>query len=57
MIDAVRNAFTLPDLRRKIVFTLLILVVYQAAARVPVPGVDREAMRAFLEQGEGKIII
>lgn len=53
MIDAVRNAFTLPDLRRKIVFTLLILVVYQAAARVPVPGVDREAMRAFLEQGEG----
>jgi preprotein translocase subunit SecY len=53
MIDAVRNALTLPDLRRRIVFTLMILVVYQAAAHVPVPGVDREAMRQFLEQGQG----
>ncbi|MFQ5610934.1 MAG: preprotein translocase subunit SecY [Anaerolineae bacterium] len=53
MIGAVRNALTLPDLRRKIVFTLMILVVYQAAAHIPVPGVDRDAMRAFLEQGQG----
>ncbi|MBN1217680.1 MAG: preprotein translocase subunit SecY [Anaerolineae bacterium] len=52
MLEAIRNAFTLPDLRRKIVFTLLILVVYRAAANVPVPGVDVEALKNFLESGQ-----
>ncbi len=53
MVEAIRNAFTLPDLRRKIVFTLLILVVYRAAAHVPVPGVDSQALQNFLASGEG----
>ncbi len=58
MIESVRNAFTLPDLRRKIVFTLLILVVYRAAAHVPVPGVDRLALEQFLESGgQGSTIV
>ncbi len=54
MIQAVRNAFVLPDLRRKILFTLLILVVYRAAAHVPVPGINREQLEAVLGgQGAG----
>ncbi len=58
MLEAIKNAFALPDLRRKIVFTLLILVVYRAAAHVPVPGVDTEALKNFLESGqEGSTII
>jgi preprotein translocase subunit SecY len=58
MLDAIRNAFTIPDLRRKIVFTLLILVVYRAAASVPVPGVDVDALKNFLESGQqGSAII
>jgi preprotein translocase subunit SecY len=58
MIEAIRNAFALPDLRRKIVFTLLILVVYRAAAHVPVPGVDSTALQNFLESGtEGSTIV
>ncbi len=52
MIQAVRNAFTLPDLRRKIFFTFFILFVYRAAAHVPVPGVDQEALRGFLVGGQ-----
>ncbi|MDH3674739.1 MAG: preprotein translocase subunit SecY [Anaerolineae bacterium] len=51
MIEAVRNSLALPDLRRKIIFTLLILVVYRAAAHIPVPGVDTSALREFLESG------
>jgi preprotein translocase subunit SecY len=51
MIQAIRNAFLLPDLRRRIIFTLLILVVYRAASQVPVPGVDREVLRQFFEGG------
>ncbi len=58
MIEAIRNALTLPDLRRKIVFTLLILVVYRAAAHVPVPGVDGAALQQFLQSGaEGSTIV
>src|SRR5687768_1329545 len=58
MIEAIRNALVLPDLRRKIVFTLLILIVYRAAAHIPVPGVNREALQSFLESGaQGSAII
>ncbi|HMQ50680.1 MAG TPA: preprotein translocase subunit SecY [Anaerolineae bacterium] len=58
MIEAVRNAFALPDLRRKIIFTLLILVAYRAGAHVPVPGVDARALQQFLESGtDGSTIV
>ena len=40
MFDAVLRAFRLPDVRRKILFTFGLLVVYRLAAHVPVPGVD-----------------
>lgn len=58
MLEAIRNAFALPDLRRKIIFTLLILVVYRAGAHVPVPGVDSSALQSFLESGsDGSTIV
>jgi preprotein translocase subunit SecY len=58
MIEAVRNAFALPDLRRKIIFTLLILVAYRAGAQVPVPGVDAQALQNFLASGsDGSTIV
>lgn len=44
MIEALRNAFRLPDLRRKMLYTGLILVIYQFAAHVTVPGVDRQVL-------------
>ncbi len=52
MIQAVKNALSLPDLRRKILFTFFILFVYRAAAHVPVPGVNQEALRNFLVSGQ-----
>jgi preprotein translocase subunit SecY len=48
MIQALRNAMTLPDLRRKLLYTLLILVIYRMAAHVPVPGVDQAALQQLL---------
>ncbi|MCX7839070.1 MAG: preprotein translocase subunit SecY [Anaerolineae bacterium] len=44
MLDALKNAMQLPDLRNKILFTLGILVVYRLAAHIPVPGVDPQAL-------------
>jgi len=52
MIQALRNAWRLPDVRNKLLFTLFILVVYQFAAHIPVVGVDREAL-AQVFQGAG----
>lgn len=49
MLQAVQNAFRLPDLRNKILFTLFILVIYRAVAHVPVPGVVREELAAFFD--------
>ncbi len=51
MIQAVRNAFTLPDLRRKLLFTLAILIIYRLAAHVPVPGVNQTALKNLLQGG------
>jgi preprotein translocase subunit SecY len=51
MVQAVRNAFALADLRRKLLITLGILVIYRMAAHVPVPGVDKEALTNVLAPG------
>lgn len=50
MIDALRNAFKIPDLRNRIVFTLLIIGFYRVGAYIPVPGVDIRALRELFNQ-------
>jgi preprotein translocase subunit SecY len=42
-----------PDIRRKLLFTLGILVLYRMAANIPVPGVDFQALREFLSLATG----
>ncbi len=48
MIQAAFNAFRIPDLRRKLVFTLGLLVVFRIAAHVPVPNVNHGALTTVL---------
>jgi len=48
MLEALRNAWRLPDVRNKLLLTGLILVIYQFAAHVPVVGVDRDALEQLL---------
>ncbi|MGB8643893.1 MAG: preprotein translocase subunit SecY [Anaerolineae bacterium] len=52
MLDAIRNAWRLPDLRRKILFTLLILIVYRIASHIPVPGVNTQALNSLFNGGQ-----
>ena len=52
MLQAVINAFKIPDLRAKILFTLAMLVVFRFVASIPIPGVDREGLRAFIENNQ-----
>ncbi len=53
MIESVRTAFTIPDLRRKILFTIGLLIIYRLTANIPVPGVDLDAWTQFTEAGRG----
>ena len=40
LIQAAVDAFSLPDLRAKILFTLAMMVIYRFAAHIPIPGID-----------------
>ena len=51
MLETIRNAFKIPDLRRRIFFTLMMLVIFRFGAAVPVPFLDATAMKAFLDAG------
>lgn len=51
LIDSIRTAFSLPDLRRRILFTIGVLVLYRLAANIPVPGVDLTAWFTFTNAG------
>jgi preprotein translocase subunit SecY len=54
MLQAVINAFKIADLRRKILFTVGMLVIFRLVAHVPVPGVDLTALnRAFSDTQYG----
>ncbi len=57
MIEAVRTAFSLPDLRKRIFFTVGLLIVYRLVANIPVPGVNLEAWLAFSNQESGNAVI
>ena len=46
MLSSLRNMFRVPDLRNKILFTLVIIAVYRLGAHLPVPGVDLERGQA-----------
>ncbi|HDQ35208.1 MAG TPA: preprotein translocase subunit SecY, partial [Chloroflexi bacterium] len=53
MIEALRNSLKLPELRRRLLYTILILIIYRLGSNIPVPGVNRQALEAFLATGSG----
>jgi preprotein translocase subunit SecY len=53
VIDGFRDAFRLPDLKRRILFVIGALFIFRLGAHIPTPGIDPEAMRQFFSGGEG----
>ena len=57
LIQAVIDAFSIPELRTRILFTLGMLVIFRFVAHVPVPGVDRAQLSALFEtSGTGELL-
>lgn len=51
MLQTLRNAWKIPDLRRRLLFTLFMLIIFRFGAHIPVPFLSSEAMTAFLGNG------
>ncbi|MEO8349023.1 MAG: preprotein translocase subunit SecY [Acidobacteriota bacterium] len=49
------NIFSVPDLRKRVVFTFLLLAVYRLGSHIPTPGVDPAAIDAFFRSSGGSL--
>ncbi len=56
MFSSIQNIFSIPELRRRILFTLGILAVYRVGAHVPIPGVDAAVLATFFAGTEGTLL-
>lgn len=56
MIEAIKNALRVPDLRKRIIFTLAMIAVYRFGAHVPVPGVDVAKIADLLAGQRGGVL-
>ena len=55
IIDTLINAVKLPELRKKLLFTLLILGLYMLGGLVPAPAIDREAFSSIIQSSWGQL--
>ena len=56
MISTLRKAWRIPDIRRKIIFTLLMLLVIRLGSNIPVPYMNKEVIKQIFEAGEGGLL-
>ena len=57
MLSSFRNVFKIPDLRNKILFTLMVMALYRLGSHVPTPGIDFQAVQDLEEQSrEGGVL-
>jgi preprotein translocase subunit SecY len=53
--DAVANVFRIPDLRKRVLFTLGLLAIYRLGGHIPTPGIDTHRLQSFFEQNSGTL--
>src|SRR3984957_20649163 len=55
LFDTIANMFRIPDLRKRIFFTLGLLAVYRFGGHIPTPGVDFNRLQEYFQQNAGGI--
>src|SRR3712207_9463877 len=55
MLGSLANAWKVPELRRRLMFTAAIIAAYRLGAFVPLPGISREALATGLQTGQNAI--
>ncbi len=56
LVEAFRNIFQTPDLRRRVLFTLALLGVYRLGAFIPTPGINTDVLQQLFEQNRGSVL-
>ena len=54
-MSGLQSAANIPELRRRILFTLIMLAVYRMGVQIPTPGINGEALAAFFAQNAGTL--
>src|SRR5713226_5847748 len=54
--EAFANMFRIPDLRRRLLFTLAMLAVYRLGAFLPTPGINTDVLAQFFNQNQGSVL-
>lgn len=55
MLSSIRNIFSIPDLRKRVFFTLALLAVYRIGGQIPNPGISGSALAEFWQSQTGTI--
>jgi len=55
MLGGFKNTASVPELRRRLIFTFLMLAVYRVGVQIPTPGINGEALAAFFEKNAGTL--
>ncbi len=55
MIGGVQNIAKIPELKKRVIFTLLMLAVYRLGCHIPTPGIDGAALGAFFSSRQGTL--
>src|ERR1700680_2563520 len=56
MLEKFANIFRIPDLRKRILFTLGLLAVYRVGGHIPIPGINSQMFQQFIEQNRGTLL-
>jgi preprotein translocase subunit SecY len=56
MLEKLANVFRVPDLRKRILFTLGLLAVYRFGGHVPTPGINADKLAQFFDQNRGSFL-
>jgi len=56
MISTLKNAWKIPDIRKKINFTLLMLLVFRLGSSIPVPYMDKTIIKSIFESSQGGLL-
>jgi preprotein translocase subunit SecY len=56
MLEKLQNIFRIPDLRKRIFFTLALLAVYRLGGHIPTPGINTDKLQQFFEQTRGTLL-
>ena len=57
MLQTLRNAWKIPELRKKIIFTLLMVVIYRLGSTIPVPFINTDILNAMFDQSMNTTVL